>query len=214
MQGLRVASLATMVYARAERPDGDPFLVVAPTSVVTAWVSEAARHAPHLRIGVVTRRTDDVAAIAAESDLVVTTYTLLRLAQPRYANRPWAGLVLDEAQQVKNHNSKTYAAVRTIAQAGLHPANCRLLDAGEAATSGASTSGGCVLVLGVEDERNAAIWDSAVQLYTRAQSYPTWAQALSGSADHAQPGLAQEREVDVRCERDERLGDCHREHQQ
>ena len=42
------------------------------------------------------------------------------------------------------------AAVRTIAQAGLHPANCRLLDAGEAATSGASTSGGCVLVLGVE----------------------------------------------------------------
>ncbi|SOC52289.1 alkyldihydroxyacetonephosphate synthase [Blastococcus aggregatus] len=41
-------------------------------------------------------------------------------------------------------------AVRTIAQAGLHPANCRLLDAGEAATSGASTTGGCVLVLGVE----------------------------------------------------------------
>lgn len=112
--GKTLQVLALIAHARAERPDGDPFLVVAPTSVVTAWVSEAARHAPHLRIGVVTRRTDDVAAIAAESDLVVTTYTLLRLAQPRYANRPWAGLVLDEAQQVKNHNSKTYAAVRTI----------------------------------------------------------------------------------------------------
>jgi alkyldihydroxyacetonephosphate synthase len=42
------------------------------------------------------------------------------------------------------------AAVRAIAQAGLHPANCRLLDPGEAALSGASTTGECVLVLGVE----------------------------------------------------------------
>ncbi|WP_324278630.1 FAD-linked oxidase C-terminal domain-containing protein [Blastococcus brunescens] len=33
------------------------------------------------------------------------------------------------------------AAVRAIAQAGLHPANCRLLDPGEAALSGASTAG-------------------------------------------------------------------------
>ena len=40
------------------------------------------------------------------------------------------------------------AAVRAIAQAGLHPANCRLLDPGEAALSGASS--GSVLVLGVE----------------------------------------------------------------
>jgi alkyldihydroxyacetonephosphate synthase len=42
------------------------------------------------------------------------------------------------------------AAVRVIAQAGLYPANCRLLDAGEAAMSGASATGECVLVLGVE----------------------------------------------------------------
>jgi alkyldihydroxyacetonephosphate synthase len=41
------------------------------------------------------------------------------------------------------------AAVRAISQAGLHPANCRLLDPGEAALSGAASSG-CVLVLGVE----------------------------------------------------------------
>ncbi|MET0763446.1 MAG: FAD-binding oxidoreductase [Blastococcus sp.] len=41
------------------------------------------------------------------------------------------------------------AAVRAISQSGLHPANCRLLDPGEAALSGAASSG-CVLVLGVE----------------------------------------------------------------
>ncbi|KRB72838.1 hypothetical protein ASE01_22665 [Nocardioides sp. Root190] len=112
--GKTLQVLALVAHARTERPEDGPFLVVAPTSVVTAWASEAARHAPHLRIGVVRRRTDDVAAIAAESDIVVTTYTLLRLAQPDYSGLRWAGLVLDEAQQVKNHNSKTYSAVRTI----------------------------------------------------------------------------------------------------
>lgn len=42
------------------------------------------------------------------------------------------------------------AAVRAIAQSGLHPANCRLLDPGEAALSGAAQNGAWVLVLGVE----------------------------------------------------------------
>ncbi|WP_183100281.1 DEAD/DEAH box helicase [Nocardioides pelophilus] len=112
--GKTLQVLALIRHARDRRPDAGPFLVVAPTSVVTAWVHEAERHAPGLRVGVCGRRTDDVAAIAADSDVVVTTYTVLRLAHARYAAVGWGGLVLDEAQQVKNHQSKTYAAVRTI----------------------------------------------------------------------------------------------------
>ena len=42
-------------------------------------------------------------------------------------------------------------AVRRLAQSGLHPTNCRLLDPGEAATSGAASAPGeAVLVLGFE----------------------------------------------------------------
>lgn len=41
-------------------------------------------------------------------------------------------------------------AVRAIAQSGLYPANCRLLDPGEAALSGAGADGRSVLVLGFE----------------------------------------------------------------
>ncbi|HWJ08640.1 MAG TPA: SNF2-related protein, partial [Nocardioides sp.] len=112
--GKTLQVLALIAHARAVRPDEGPFLVVAPTSVVTAWADEAVRHAPGLRVGVASRRTDDVAALAADSDIVVTTYTLLRLAQEEYAAVGWAGVVLDEAQQVKNHQSKTYTAVRTL----------------------------------------------------------------------------------------------------
>src|SRR4029077_7284104 len=39
---------------------------------------------------------------------------------------------------------------RAVAQAGLHPANCRLLDAGEAATAGAGTGEEAVLLLAFE----------------------------------------------------------------
>ncbi|MFR9676399.1 FAD-binding oxidoreductase [Streptomyces sp. TR06-5] len=41
-------------------------------------------------------------------------------------------------------------AVRTLARSGLHPANCRLLDPGEAALSGVARRGESVLLLGVE----------------------------------------------------------------
>ena len=90
--GKTLQVLALIAHARGSRPEEPPFLVVAPTSVVTAWADEAARHAPGLRVGVVRRGTDDVAAIAAGSDIVVTTYTLLRLAQEQYAALGWAGL--------------------------------------------------------------------------------------------------------------------------
>jgi superfamily II DNA or RNA helicase len=112
--GKTLQVLAMISHARAERPTDAPFLVVAPTSVVTAWAAEAGRHAPGLRVGVAARRTDDVAALARASDVVVTTYTLLRLAHESYADVAWSGVVLDEAQQAKNHQSKTYHAVRTI----------------------------------------------------------------------------------------------------
>lgn len=113
--GKTLQVLALITHARAERPFDAPFLVVAPTSVVTAWATEAARHAPGLRVAVASRRTDDVAALARDHDVVVTTYTLLRLAHEEYAGLAWSGLVLDEAQQAKNHHSKTYQAIRTIA---------------------------------------------------------------------------------------------------
>lgn len=46
--------------------------------------------------------------------------------------------------------SAALGALRAISQSGLHPANCRLLDPGEAGLSGAAHDGSWVLVLGVE----------------------------------------------------------------
>jgi superfamily II DNA or RNA helicase len=116
--GKTLEALALICHARDRDPGLGPFLVVAPTSVVSNWVSEAGRFAPGLVVDAVTdtlarsgRAIEEVAA----ADVVVTTYTLFRLESDAYRTVGWAGLILDEAQYVKNHQSKTYRCVRELA---------------------------------------------------------------------------------------------------
>jgi len=114
--GKTLQTLALISHARAH--GAAPFLVIAPTSVMTAWASEAARHTPGLTVRVVNasaaRRTESLEEVAAGADVVVTSYTLFRLEADAYADLEWGGLVLDEAQAIKNHRSKTYQAVRRL----------------------------------------------------------------------------------------------------
>ena len=116
--GKTVQALALICHAREHDPGLGPFLVVAPTSVVPGWVGEAARFAPGLTVAAVadtfakSRRTIDE---LADADIVVTTYTLLRLDAGAYQSVPWAGVILDEAQYVKNHQALTYKCVRELA---------------------------------------------------------------------------------------------------
>lgn len=95
-----------------------PFLVVAPTSVLSTWRSEAARFTPGLRVEVVdatsARRVGTVTDAAAAADIVVTSYALLRLDEAEYARVEWSGLVLDEAQFVKNSQTKVYRAAKAL----------------------------------------------------------------------------------------------------
>ena len=116
--GKTLQTLALICHARDSAPDIGPFLVVAPTSVVSNWVGEAARFAPGLKVQAVTdtlarsgRAIEEVAA----ADVVITTYTLFRLDVDAYRTVAWAGLILDEAQFVKNHQAKTYRCVRELA---------------------------------------------------------------------------------------------------
>jgi superfamily II DNA or RNA helicase len=95
-----------------------PFLVVAPTSVASNWVSESTRFTPGLCVATVpateAKRRGRIADAAADADLVVTTYAVLRLEADAFAAIEWGGLVLDEAQFVKNPATKVHAAARGI----------------------------------------------------------------------------------------------------
>ncbi len=51
---------------------------------------------------------------AGPSDLIITSYQLLQRDVERFASRPWNTLVLDEAQFIKNFQTKTAQAVREL----------------------------------------------------------------------------------------------------
>ncbi|RLK49190.1 DEAD/DEAH box helicase [Microbacterium telephonicum] len=106
--GKTVQVLALLLHALDAGTDGPPALVVAPTSVVTAWRDEAARHAPGLRVHVVTGtgvRPDTI-----DADVVVTSYALLRLDAAAYAATTWSTVVFDEAQALKNPRTRVHRA--------------------------------------------------------------------------------------------------------
>ena len=114
--GKTVQTLA--LIARATAAGAGRFLVVAPTSVARNWLAECEKFTPHLNAVVITstaaRAAVNLAELVADADIVVTSYTLLRMDMASYAHIDWAGIILDEAQFVKNHNSKTHQAVRMI----------------------------------------------------------------------------------------------------
>ncbi|MDP9428640.1 MAG: DEAD/DEAH box helicase, partial [Actinomycetota bacterium] len=116
--GKTLQALALLCRAKEAGDLAAPVLVVAPTSVVSNWAREAARFAPGLTVRVIDttgrKRGTPLAEAVAGADLVVTSYTLLRLEEDTYRELPWSGLVLDEAQFVKNHTAKTYAAARRL----------------------------------------------------------------------------------------------------
>jgi superfamily II DNA or RNA helicase len=115
--------LAAQEDAAAQGEDGTlarvaPFLVVAPTSVVGNWVREIERFAPGLRARAVTetskKRRSSLAGAVAGADVVVTSYTLFRLDIEEYHALNWSAAVFDEAQMIKNHTSRAYAAARVL----------------------------------------------------------------------------------------------------
>jgi SNF2 family DNA or RNA helicase len=116
--GKTVQTLAMICHAKDQDPSMPPIIIVAPTSVVPNWAAEAARFAPSLRVAVISetqrRRGRELSEAINGADVVVTSYTLFRLEYDDYADLTWSGMVLDEAQQVKNHHSKAYQAVRKL----------------------------------------------------------------------------------------------------
>ena len=123
--GKTLQTLALLQYAKdmarlaeAEAVRNPPFLIVAPTSVLANWAAEAHRFAPDLKVVTVSdtlgRRGGTLADVVDGADAVVTSYTLLRLDFEAYGGHEWAGLILDEAQYVKNHQSKAYQCARRV----------------------------------------------------------------------------------------------------
>ncbi|MBU6401203.1 MAG: DEAD/DEAH box helicase, partial [Verrucomicrobia bacterium] len=92
-----------------------PSLVICPTSLVANWVAEARKFTPDLRV-LALHGPDRHAQFdqLAGSDLVVTSYAVLRRDVARYRGLQFDTVVLDEAQHIKNRQSQNAQAVKAV----------------------------------------------------------------------------------------------------
>lgn len=98
-----------------DRAKDGPALVIAPTSVGDNWVRETERFTPSLK-AFLYRDSDRQKLIdsVGPGDLVIVSYQLVQRDAKKFATRDWNTLVLDEAQFIKNSQTKTSRAIRQI----------------------------------------------------------------------------------------------------
>ncbi|WP_346028653.1 DEAD/DEAH box helicase [Arthrobacter parietis] len=115
--GKTLQTLALLVHAK-DQGEKRPFLVVAPTSVVPNWIAEAQRFAPGLAVrGIGDTQAKSGTPVSEQvegADVVITSYALFRLDNDAYGKQEWAGLILDEAQFVKNHAAKVHRCAKEL----------------------------------------------------------------------------------------------------
>jgi hypothetical protein len=116
--GKTVQAIAMIVSERVDGLAEGPTLVVCPMSVARQWVAEAARFAPGLRVYLHhgSDRLADAALIEAvrHTDVVVTSYDIATRDVDTLTAIPWDRVLLDEAQDVKNPQTKRARALRRI----------------------------------------------------------------------------------------------------
>ncbi|MEM8504147.1 MAG: DEAD/DEAH box helicase [Cyanobacteria bacterium P01_D01_bin.1] len=117
--GKTVQLIAFLLYLKQEKALGGPVLLVCPTSVLTNWQREVSKFAPNQVKTLVyhgDKRPKGAALVKAvqKLDLVITSYTLVQRDLKDLKRIEWRGMVLDEAQNIKNPTAKQSVAVREI----------------------------------------------------------------------------------------------------
>lgn len=109
-------TVQSIAYILSE-PSEHPHLVIAPSSVVYNWKSEFNRFAPNLKIAMMTgtpeerkQKINDL----TDKDVWITSYAMARQDIALYRDILFQSMILDEAQYVKNYETKTSQAIRSI----------------------------------------------------------------------------------------------------
>ncbi len=93
----------------------NPHLIVCPTSLVFNWVAEVKKFTPQLKVLALHgpdrhARFDEIST----SDIVVTSYALIRRDAEKYRGLEFDTVALDEAQHIKNRQTQNAQAVKAV----------------------------------------------------------------------------------------------------
>ncbi len=110
-------TLQALAYLGSRSPHAErkPSLIVCPKSLVFNWLSEAARFTPNLKVVALDgSNRGRLFESAAQADLIITSYGLIKRDAAFHADTEYDTVVLDEAQHIKNRQTQNAQSVKTI----------------------------------------------------------------------------------------------------
>ena len=110
--------IAFLLHLQENEALENPTLVICPTSVLGNWQREVKKFGPTLKVllhhGDQRAKGKAFAAAIKGKDLIITSYALVFRDAKEIQSIKWQGLVLDEAQNIKNSDSQQSKIVRQI----------------------------------------------------------------------------------------------------
>ena len=116
--GKTVQLIGFLLNLKQQKLLKQPTLLVCPTSVINNWEREVKKFAPKLKTMIHHGNSREQGKAFAKAvkgiNLVITSYSLVHRDQKTLSTIDWQGIVLDEAQNIKNPTAKQSQAVREI----------------------------------------------------------------------------------------------------
>ncbi|MGA9378024.1 MAG: DEAD/DEAH box helicase [Phormidium sp.] len=116
--GKTIQFIAFLLHLKEENALEKPTLLVCPTSVLGNWEREVKKFGPSLKVvvhhGDKRPKGKAFAKAVQDKDLVITSYQLVFRDVKDLKTVSWQGVVLDEAQNIKNPDAKQSQAVRDL----------------------------------------------------------------------------------------------------
>lgn len=110
--------IAFLLHLKQQDALTAPTLIVCPTSVLGNWEREVKRFAPSLKVllhhGEGRPKGKGFAKAVQSKDVIITSYALVQRDVKDLQTVSWQGIVLDEAQNIKNPDAKQSQAVRQL----------------------------------------------------------------------------------------------------
>ncbi|MBU3191444.1 DEAD/DEAH box helicase [Clostridium bowmanii] len=116
--GKTIQSICLLLYERENKLTDKPTLIICPTSVVGNWEKEIEKFAPGLKSTI--HHGDNRWGYEAfskgihKNEVVITTYALIVRDKALFQKQEWAGIILDEAQNIKNSASKQTQHIKSL----------------------------------------------------------------------------------------------------
>ncbi|CAM3921954.1 DEAD/DEAH box helicase [Mesobacillus zeae] len=116
--GKTIQLISYLLGVKEQEKELSPALIICPTSVLGNWQKEIERFAPelnvHLHYGAGRIKGEKLTDTLQDADIVLTSYGLTHLDFEELEPVEWSTVVIDEAQNIKNADTKQSRAVRKL----------------------------------------------------------------------------------------------------